>query len=194
MEYIIAVTAIVVVIAAGAALLKKWNLLIAKKVIADMAKIYNAMSRVIHQTEADRFLIIGLHNGGKKINVHSKLYITIFFEENSAAVPSVKLDYNTVRVDGSYIKTVKKVLDENSISGWVKDMQPSMLKDIYDKDGIKRYHLFYIGVRQNTHYFGSVTSTSETSLESPGQFVEINVAKNKIRKIFSLNWFLRLFN
>ena len=154
-----------------------------KRVIRDISRMYSAMQRVINNTHADRFLILGLHNGGKVMRIHSKKYITIFEEFHSPNVPSIKGDYSKYQVGAQYILMVNNLIEKHSVSGRVEEMEYSFLRDAYEKDGIKAYYLFYVGWLNGTHFFGSVSTTSDAGLMSPQQFQEIRVCTEKVKQI-----------
>lgn len=156
-----------------------------RKVIRDVSRMYAAMQRVINNTHADRFLIIGLHNGGKVMKITSERKITIFEEFHSPNLPSVKNDYRNYRVGAQYVLLINNLIEKGVITGDTSDMEPGFLQDVYHKDNIKSHHLFYIAWISGTHFFGSITTVSESSLNSPQQYQEIRVCAEKIKQIMN---------
>jgi len=154
-----------------------------RQVIRDISRLYMSMQRVINNTHADRFLIIGLHNGGKMMKIQSKRYITIFEEFHSPNVPSIKGDYSRYQVGAEYVSMINDLIERGHITGKFGDMKPSFLRDAYEKDGIQAHHLFYIGWMNGTHFFGSISTVSDSSLESPQQYQEIRVCTEKVKQI-----------
>ena len=155
---------------------------VSRGAMRDVSDIYEAMIRVINKAGADRFLILGLHNGGQAIQPHSRRYITIFEEASSAEVKTIRGDYEKYPVDGSYIQLFRKLMDEKSISGPVSSLAPGMLRDAYEADGLKFYHLFYICYRARVHFFCSISSTA-SPMEGPMEWSEISIAVQKIRSL-----------
>lgn len=161
---------------------RKIREVVSRSAMRDVSDIYEAMIRIVNKAGADRVLILGLHNGGRDILPHSRRYITIFEEANSAGVAAVRGDYEKYPVDGSYIQLFRKLLDEKHISGPASALAPGMLRDAYEADGLKFYHLFYIGWRSRVHFFCSISSR-ESPMESPAAWSEINIGVQKIRRL-----------
>lgn len=185
MENNILTVGILVILGFLIALVYSMHINAAKNVVKDISLLYRVMQRVINNTDADRFLILGLHNGGRKLDVHSKRYITIFEEVNNPNVPSIKGDYKKVMVDGPYIHLINQLISQGVVFGWTKDLPGGLLKEAYQKDGINYYHIFYIGYRQNTYFFGSASTTSQVSMEDSSQWMEIKLATNKIKQLIN---------
>lgn len=174
-----------VAVAGLIAIVRHMQVTTAKQVVRDISKVYEAMQRVIHNTHADRFLILGLHNGGSKLQMYSRRYITVFEEVHSVEVPAIRGDYKKVPTDGPYVHMMRQLIDEKVISGRVADLQPGLLRDAYMKDNIKYYYIFYITWRNNVHFFGSISTANEVNLESPAQWAEIKICKNKIIQLMT---------
>lgn len=161
---------------------RKMREAVSRGAMRDVSDIYEAMIRVINKAGADRFLILGLHNGGQAIQPHSRRYITIFEEASSAEVKTIRGDYEKFPVDGSYIQIFRRLMDEKHISGPASSMAPGMLRDAYEADSIRFYHLFYIGWRGRVHFFCSISS-KDSPMEGPAEWSEINIAVQKIRRL-----------
>lgn len=154
-----------------------------RQVIRDVSRLYSAMQRVINNTHADRFIIVGLHNGGKVMRIHSKRYITIFEEFHSPNIVSIKGDYSRFQVGSQYVALINDLIERGVITGATQELEPGFLRDAYEKDGIRAFHLFYIGWMNGTHFFGSISTVSEASMESPQQYQEIRVCAEKVKQI-----------
>lgn len=161
---------------------RKMREAVSRGAMRDVSDIYEAMIRVINKAGADRFLILGLHNGGQAIQPHSRRYITIFEEASSAEVKTIRGDYEKYPVDGSYIQIFRRLMDEKHISGPASSLAPGMLRDAYEADSIRFYHLFYIGWRGRVHFFCSISS-KDSPMEGPAEWSEINIAVQKIRRL-----------
>lgn len=161
---------------------RKIREIVSRGAMRDVSDIYEAMIRVVNRTGADRFLILGLHNGGQAIQPHSRRYITIFEEASSRAVKAIRDDYEKFPVDGSYIQIFRRLMDEKHISGPASSLAPGMLRDAYEADSIRFYHLFYIGWRGRVHFFCSISS-KDSPMEGPAEWSEINIAVQKIRRL-----------
>jgi len=161
---------------------RKMREAVSRGAMRDVSDIYEAMIRVINKAGADRFLILGLHNGGQAIQPHSRRYITIFEEASSAEVKTIRGDYEKYPVDGSYIQLFRRLMEEKHISGPVSSLAPGMLRDAYEADGLKFYHLFYICYRARVHFFCSISSTA-SPMEGPMEWSEISIAVQKIRSL-----------
>lgn len=161
---------------------RKMREAVSRGAMRDVSDIYEAMIRVINKAGADRFLILGLHNGGQAVQPHSRRYITIFEEASSAEVKTIRGDYEKYPVDGSYIQIFRRLMDEKHISGPASSLAPGMLRDAYEADSIRFYHLFYIGWRGRVHFFCSISS-KDSPMEGPAEWSEINIAVQKIRRL-----------
>ena len=161
---------------------RKMREAVSRGAMRDVSDIYEAMIRVINKAGADRFLILGLHHGGQAIQPHSRRYITIFEEASSAEVKTIRGDYEKYPVDGSYIQIFRRLMDEKHISGPASSLAPGMLRDAYEADSIRFYHLFYIGWRGRVHFFCSISS-KDSPMEGPAEWSEINIAVQKIRRL-----------
>lgn len=161
---------------------RKMREAVSRGAMRDVSDIYEAMIRVINKAGADRFLILGLHNGGQAIQPHSRRYITIFEEASSAEVKTIRGDYEKYPVDGSYIQLFRKLMDEKSISGPASSLAPGMLRDAYEADGIRFYQLYYIGWRGRVHFFCSISSR-DSPMEAPQAYSEIKIAVERIRRL-----------
>lgn len=163
---------------------RKVRELVSRNAMRDLSDIYSAMIRVVNNTAADRFLILGIHNGGRDVTPHSRRYVTIFEEANSPEVKAIRADYDRYQVDGTYIHIFRKLMDEKHISGPVSGLMPGMLRDAYEAEGLKFYHLFYICYRARVHFFCSISSTTGP-MEGPREWSEISVTVQKIRKLMT---------
>ena len=155
-----------------------------QEVILDVSRLYAAMQRVINNTGADRFLIIELHNGGWPWD-NGKRYMTIREEFHSPNVPSIRQDYIKFEVGPQYRIMVNNLEARGVMSGKTEDLEYGFLRDAYEKDGIKSYHLFYIRGKGRRHFFGSISTVSENSLLTPQQYQEIRVCVQKVVQIMN---------
>lgn len=169
-------------IIAMASIHRKIREIVSRNAMRDLSDIYSAMIRVVNKTAADRFLILGIHNGGRDVTPHSRRYITIFEEANNGEVKAIRGDYDKFQVDGSYIQIFRRLMEEKHISGPVSSLAPGMLRDAYEADGLKFYHLFYICYRARVHFFCSISSTA-SPMEGPMEWSEISIAVQKIRSL-----------
>lgn len=155
-----------------------------RQALRDISNIYEAMLRVLDNTGADRFLILGLHDGGNEIKVHSKRYITIFEEVSTQDTANIKGDYDRYRADLPYIAMFRKLLEDGFVTGNTSEMNLGMLRDAYQAEGIKHYHLFYIGWKNKIHFFGSVSSKNSPMID-PQSLSEIKIAREKIIRLMT---------
>lgn len=162
---------------------------VSRRAIRDISTIYEVMIRAVNRTGADRFLILGLHNGGKDIQIGKPRYITVFEEVPSQNVKAIKGDYDRYKVDGTYMRLFNKLLYDRSIHGSVSSMDPGMLREAYEAAGLKHYFLFYIGWKDRVHFFGSITSISSPMVD-PQSYTELGIAVDKIRSIINRRKFI----
>lgn len=156
----------------------------ARDTVRNLSYLHSVLQRVLLKTTANRGIIWILHNGGERISLHTKRYVTVLEEVNDNTISEVKSDYDRFLIDPEFIHAISRLIDGGSTLLDINDLPPSILKHLLSKDGIKQSYLYYIGWYNNCHYFGSFSTKKEGGFYEESQYVELLIAAQKVQKLY----------
>jgi hypothetical protein len=149
-----------------------------KKVVA----IYDEMHKILEETKVQRFLVFKAHNGGGLIKPSTPLYVSVLHEDYSTPFKSVKDTYQQVMIDGEYIRILDKVCQDKMVRIKTRNLKSSLLKDIYEAEGVQYSEIYFLGQNRKNLYFTSTACAWENGWEdNVEQKVAIKLAINHIR-------------
>lgn len=151
--------------------------------IAKVINIYDALHRVVENTNVQRVLIMKAHNGGGLIRPDTPLYVTVLYEDYTHPLTSIKADYQKIEVDEPYVRLLMDLILQKNVSLDVGVLKPSILKISYDSQAIKYAEMYYIRQNRRNLYFCSIVTTEEAEvfLDSK-QRAEILLLLNTLKK------------
>lgn len=150
--------------------------------IARVVKIYDTMHKVLETTDVERMLILKAHNGGGLIRPSTPLYVSVLYEDYDNPFTSVKETYQKYMIDEHYLRTLNDLCMDKKVVVVTEALPASMLKDIYQGEGVEYSEIHLLGQDRKNLYFCSVASSKKENLvSSPKQKLAIETAVNTIR-------------
>ncbi len=102
------------------------------------------MGEIIRNTRAERILVFMTHNDGEEITPVRKIYASVLYELVINPFKSVKSRYQHLPLDSQYMKMLLELLTEGTVSCIAKNLEESMLKGIYEHEGVKFSQQYYL--------------------------------------------------
>jgi hypothetical protein len=153
-----------------------------RKQIKKVISIYDSMHRVLDETAVERFLIVKAHNSGGIIKPNTPLYISVIYEDYTHPFKSIKDDYQKLSIDEEYLRMLVSLCNQKSVKILTKDLPKSLLKSIYEGEGVKYSELYYLGQDKKNIYFSSCATSVEGGWEDNSyQKMTIEIQMNTIR-------------
>lgn len=152
-----------------------------KRQISKVVNIYDAIHRVLEETNVERFLIFKAHNGGGVISPNGDLFISTLYEGYKEPFTSVKSKYQKLPVDIVYAKMLLEIIRTKKVDYNVEDIPEGILKDIYLKEGVKKSLLYFLGQDRKNVYFCSCASSQDIIYDEIAVDLGVNVVKLNIR-------------
>lgn len=149
-----------------------------RRQIAKVVQIYDSMHSVLDETNIERFLIFKAHNGGGVISPSGDLYVSALYEGYKDPFHSVKGDYQRLPVDIVYAKMLLEIMRTKKLDYKLEDIPPGILHNIYNKEGVKRSLIYFLGQDRKNVYFCSCA----TSKEFVDYELNVDLAVNKIKQ------------
>jgi len=115
-----------------------------KEAFLDISLIYEAMHDIVANTTINRVLILATHNGGHEIKPGTKLYGSVLYETVAQPFVSVKASYQNIPLDAAYVQVLVELLTNGSVGTVTDTMPKGVLKDLYEREGVKFSKLFYL--------------------------------------------------
>jgi hypothetical protein len=170
-------------------LLKFFNTLLKLRVspekqIQKVVSIYDTMNMVLRETSVERFLIFKAHNGGGIIKPTGELYVSTLYEEFTEPFYAVKWKYQKLEVDKEYVKMLLNLIQDKVLQCKTSDLKDSMLKGLYENDGVVESKIYYLGQDKKAVYFCSCSTSTEwnpTQAENSTLDVAISTIKQNIK-------------
>lgn len=149
-------------------------------------EVQSMIDRVVYKSDVERFLILKTENGGGKPRIGANLYSSVLFESVKPPIASVKEDYQRLLVDPMYVKMLSDINIHIPNILITEKMKSGILKRLYLLEGVKYSEVHYIGETESAFYYCSVATTkSDESFNEVNNRVEIEIAVNRIRRLFN---------
>ena len=124
---------------------------------AAIHKTYEALGTVLHETPANRILLLKSENGGGIPGPVSTCYSSVLVERHDDRLPSVKETWQKVPVDGDYAKILTEMLEcGQTIRTTERMKQDSPLRDIYTSQKVHHSQVYHLATIQTTPRGGTV--------------------------------------
>lgn len=102
------------------------------------------MGEIVRNTKAERILVFMTHNDGQEITPVRKIYASVLYEVISRPFVSVKHKYQSLLLDGPYMKLLTDILANGAASVTVESLSEGMLKGMYVHEGVKFSTHYYL--------------------------------------------------
>lgn len=141
-------------------------------------KIYDAVIRLMEHSSVDRFLVFIAINGKTELN-----NVTCIFQKfrgDKSTLDAVAV-YKNLKVDANYVKLCKKMESDDGLTVHTNDLEPSLIKDIYENEGVKwsRWEFFgriNIDDKNDVIAFGSAATFKDEAFDSQDMLaIKLNV-------------------
>jgi len=121
---------------------------------------------LVAEGTVQRALVIKLSNGGGEPTPGTQYYATAMVNVTSDGVRHHPITYKAIEVDAAYVELVIKTRREKRIYLLVDIMQPQMIKEFYEKEGIKYAEWNYLLSTHKATYFCTFATFDENNLQA----------------------------
>lgn len=158
-----------------------------KDELIKVAKLFDIMKQLIEQSSnIDRILILKTTNGGGRPKLGNKIYATALYQEVREPLKITKESYQKLLVDSHYVKMLAKSEASHGVRLLVRDMPyDSLLKNIYEVEGITYSEIYHLQNTKNSFYFMSISTHGGSNFDSKETRLAINLGVNAIRNIMA---------
>lgn len=153
--------------------------------LQDWPPLHQDIKALIDETCIDRFIIFRAFNG-----LHKPTHTTAVFEIRAVESGFV---YIRVPLDSDYTNRMERMETDKRITFQTSELPPSVIKDIYQAEGVKSSHWAYIETKDIPHKKGAkaVTycsySTHGDDPISPEVVTRCNLLVNRLQGVASLH-------
>lgn len=154
--------------------------------LSNMSEIYDAMSAVVQNTPATRFLIFRGSNGGGIPKPGHEFYASAVHERHKHQENERLTEkYKKIAVDAAYINMLLQVIATGSHRFIVDEMESSLLRNIYKSEGIHYVEIYFLAKTEKEVFYASI-ATDEVAerFTKESDRVEIDIALSRIRQVF----------
>lgn len=186
----------VVSLLSGAAALKLLDHFLKKKAgntkdlyfnLSKLQELHAVMESVVKETGADRFLILKGSNGGGLPKPGSPFFVSVLHGVDVVnGVERAMAKYQQIMADAHYLEMLTEILVRESTYMEVSKMPDSMLKRIYDAEGVRHSIVFIIAKTKTELIYGSIASHSEDcNFQKHTDKINIEIGIGQVRNIFA---------
>ena len=151
------------------------------KKVGDLAKLHRRMDQLRDKTSIQRILILKSHNGDGIPKMGYQIKVTALYESYETPFKNVVNDYQDLRVDGDYIKMLTDVQMYGQVAMWTHEMNHSLLRTIYESEGVTWSYIFPIGQDSRNWYYCSLALHGSKSPFDLNQGAQIELFKNYLK-------------
>lgn len=147
----------------------------------DTEKCERLMDVLTRNNFADRVYIFRAHNSGGKPTLGKPYHVNVVHANYTNKLKDKSRRYRDIDVDSSYRHMITNLLDKNSLDLYTQTMEDSLLKSIYEDEGIKYGKIYRLAITRTDFFFMSITWYD---IPKPEQILEADLTANQIRNIY----------
>lgn len=161
----------------------------ASKSIVDINTIYTeCMKPVLDNTEAERYLVVKVENGGGRITPGAQLFSTVIYEDYRRPLRTIMETYQRFKINKETTELLTSVVGQGSARVITKDLEKgNSLKIALEASEIRYVELFFIAQTNERLFYASIGTSNEKLNpfdDSPSrQAIEVSI--NNLRNIFT---------
>lgn len=140
------------------------------------------LQNILHETSADRVLILKASNGGSIPRLGAHIYLSALMEVSSKPIRAILNDFQNIRADSAYIDLLQTLLKDGSTILKTTEMKTGQLRNIYESDDIKCARVILLHETPDSVYYLSA-STTDGAIDGAHTEVVLDLAVSKIRSI-----------
>ena len=153
--------------------------------LQDLSKIYRIMERMLEQSKCYRVLVLKASNGGGIPKPGSEMFTKLLYAATTVEDLQIYEKYNSIKVDGQYVDMLINIQKNGGTSLSVDEMPNSLLKRIYQSEGIKYSEIYFLSNTEKELYYCAVNAINPAEdFLDPQQRIGIELGINDLRKIF----------
>jgi hypothetical protein len=153
--------------------------------IKNLSTQYRLMDKLRDDTNIERVLILKSHNGDGVPKPGYQLKVTALYESYEPPFQN-KIDaYKNLTVDGDYILMLEQVRQYGYTAFYTHDMKDSLLKRIYEDEGVFWSYVFYIGRDKHNWYFASLSTSKPDNPFTLNRGLHVELFVNKMRSLYA---------
>lgn len=153
-------------------------------VLPDMHDVYAHLNEVMVRLGGNRCLVMYTENGGGRPTIGSQLYASIVYEVYTHQCGSIRKQIQRKQVDESYVKMLGYMVSnvEKRTNVVTAQMPPCMLRDIYERSGVKMSFVYLIKETESRLYYASFNFPHD--ILDPSLIYECDIKANQIAQLF----------
>jgi len=133
-------------------------------------RTYELLSSILHQTTANRVLLLKCENGGGVPGPMSEVYSSVLIERHDDRIDSVADKWQRIQVDGWYAQLMSDIIRHGHAVRRTMDMsEESALRAVYEAQGVDHSEVFHLATVATTRKGGAVFYLSANFRESACQ-------------------------
>lgn len=147
----------------------------AERVLAKRAEWVELVERARREVGSDRMILLRTSNGGGLLNPEMPIYSSIVLPHQSDIVWDRQL------VDPAYVRMLLALLQRGELVIRRDDLDPSLLRDLYLRTGVRTSFLFLVRHRADGVFYLAADFEDDRDELSPSQRDAIRATVNVLR-------------
>lgn len=138
-------------------------------IIPAMSELYTILQEVIVNSEADRVMILKTENNGGRPRFGCQLFSSVLYEIITSNLESKKNSWQRRPLDQEYTELLTNMMSHSELyyEFVLNDlMDASLLKDIYERDGVNRSVIQVLAEREKTLVYIALNWKSDKMLSA----------------------------
>lgn len=161
----------------------------ASKSIVDINTIYTeCMKPVLDNTDAERYLVVKVENGGGRITPGAQLFSTVIYEDYRRPLRTIMENYQRFKINKETTELLTSVVGQGSARVTCQDLEKgSSLKTALEANDITYVELFFIAQTNERLFYASIGTSSKVPNPFDNSVTRqaIEVSINNLRNIFT---------
>ena len=153
-------------------------------VLTTQTKCNDVITKIILNTQVDRFILFHTHNGNGQPN-NLKPFKVSWLQYNAVNKENIQ-NYQNLEVDNEYAKTLIKIQqnEDKKLNIVVPQMESCLLKAIYDREEIKYSEIYFLCATNTGIIYTSLATHKDVQKYSNNDSLDITLAIQKLKRIF----------
>lgn len=154
-------------------------------ILPNMHMVYTHLNEVMVRLGGSRCMVMYTENGGGMPNIGSQLYVSVVYEVFTSLCGSIRNMMQRKLVDEAYVTMLGYMITNPGQRTIVVTelMPPCMLRDIYEKSGVKMSLVYLIKQTDARLYYASFNFPHTDN--NPQLIYECDIKANQIAQLFT---------
>ena len=156
------------------------------KYLETQVEIQNIFNELIEDLNSDRVILLASHNGGSTPSIQKPFYSSSILQDfRQSRIHDIPI-YTNISIDAHYKRMLIQLMEEDHVTIDVGQLPQSLLKGIYEAEGIQHSFLVGIGLFQKQYLYLSVSRLDDKPF-TESERNQISMKGNAISNILGIN-------